>query len=63
MGTIQKMITSRLVQPPDARHDLLSVFTEHSDVDVKNLRQGPLWAEAIFFFAAGMSLQVRGIVK
>ncbi|KAI1400996.1 cytochrome P450 [Hypoxylon fuscum] len=53
MGAIQKMITSRLAQPSDARHDLLSVFTEQSDVDMENLRQGQLWAEAIFFFAAG----------
>ncbi|KAK7755652.1 hypothetical protein SLS62_002263 [Diatrype stigma] len=53
MATIQMMITTRLAQPSDARHDLLSVFTEHSDVDTNNLRQGQLWTEAVFFFAAG----------
>lgn len=54
MATIQKMITSRLAQPSDARHDLLSVFREHSNVDTENLRQGQLWTEAVFFFAAGV---------
>ncbi|KAH9892040.1 cytochrome P450 [Xylariomycetidae sp. FL2044] len=47
------MISSRLAEPPDARHDLFSAFKEQQSADLENLRQGELWAEAIFFFAAG----------
>jgi cytochrome P450 len=53
MGTLAKMIESRLAQPSNAKHDLFSVFTEQSDLDIKNLKQQSLWTEAVFFFAAG----------
>ncbi|KAI0199420.1 cytochrome P450 [Astrocystis sublimbata] len=53
MGMISTMITTRLAEPVDARHDLLSVFHSTSDMDVRNLRQGQLWTEAVFFFVAG----------
>jgi cytochrome P450 len=56
MAILRKMITSRLAQPPDAKQDLLSVFTVQSDVSIKNLRQESLWTEAVFFFAAGSYL-------
>ncbi|KAI1300415.1 cytochrome P450 [Xylaria venustula] len=53
LATLSKMITTRLAEPIDARHDLLSVFNSPSDTDIGNLRQGELWAEAKFFFIAG----------
>ncbi|KAI0476374.1 cytochrome P450 [Xylariaceae sp. FL0804] len=52
-ATISEMITTRMSEPVNARHDLLSVFHSSADVDVRNLRQGQLWTEAVFFFAAG----------
>ncbi|KAI0975841.1 cytochrome P450 [Xylaria arbuscula] len=52
LATLSKMITTRLAEPMDARHDLLSIFNSPSDTDIGNLRQGELWAEAKFFFIA-----------
>ncbi|KAI0379439.1 cytochrome P450 [Hypomontagnella monticulosa] len=53
MKMIGAMITARLSQPPGAKHDLLSVFNDESDVDIKTMKQGNLWTEAVFFFPAG----------
>ncbi|KAI1127898.1 cytochrome P450 [Nemania abortiva] len=53
LDMISTMIKARLSEPIDARHDLLSVFHSASDVDVRNLQQGQLWTEALFFFVAG----------
>ncbi|KAI1436743.1 hypothetical protein GGR50DRAFT_649458 [Xylaria sp. CBS 124048] len=44
------MITTRLEETVDARHDLLSVFHSTADVDVQNLKQGQLRTEAVSFF-------------
>ncbi|XXG94150.1 hypothetical protein Hte_000402 [Hypoxylon texense] len=52
-AVIKMMITTRLARPTDAEHDLLSVFHDQSDVDIKNIQSGQLWQEAGFFFAAG----------
>ncbi|KAI1327353.1 cytochrome P450 [Xylariaceae sp. FL0255] len=53
ISTVTKMITARLAEPVDARHDLLSVFHSATDVDMQNIGQSELWAEAFFFFLAG----------
>ncbi|CAJ2507046.1 Uu.00g082320.m01.CDS01 [Anthostomella pinea] len=54
-ATIEKMILTRLAQPSEDKHDLLSVFSEaeQSDLDIKNMKKSAIWAEAILFFAAG----------
>ncbi|ETS80811.1 hypothetical protein PFICI_08340 [Pestalotiopsis fici W106-1] len=53
MDMLMSMIKSRLAKPSDAEQDLLAVYAEQSDSDIKNIKQQSLWAEAVFFFAAG----------
>ncbi|KAI1504188.1 cytochrome P450 [Biscogniauxia marginata] len=47
------MISSRLAQPPDARHDLFAVFNSQSEIGNKDIKLDDIWTEGLFFFAAG----------
>ncbi|KAF3001160.1 hypothetical protein E8E14_006454 [Neopestalotiopsis sp. 37M] len=53
MNMLMTMIQTRLAKPADAEHDMLSVYAEQSDIDIKNIKQQSLWAESVFFLAAG----------
>ncbi|KAI1772795.1 cytochrome P450 [Hypoxylon cercidicola] len=53
LAMINEMITVRVSQPADAKHDLLAAYMNATDTDVKELSQSNLWTEAVFFFSAG----------
>lgn len=50
---IEKMIFTRLAQPRDARRDLYYHLSDELGTDIKGVRLGNLWTEAIFFVPAG----------
>ncbi|KAM0814660.1 hypothetical protein AB5N19_00450 [Seiridium cardinale] len=53
LAVVEKMIATRLAQPVDAKHDLLSFITPKLQTDLKGIQSGELWPEAVFFFGAG----------
>jgi cytochrome P450 len=53
LNLIETMITSRMTQPKDAKHDLYSFVADALDSGSDGLRQGDLWAEANMFLSAG----------
>ncbi|KAK9784604.1 hypothetical protein SCARD494_12656 [Seiridium cardinale] len=53
LAVVEKMIATRLAQPVDAKHDLLSFITPKLQTDLKGIQNGELWPEAVFFFGAG----------
>ncbi|KAI1264045.1 cytochrome P450 [Xylariaceae sp. FL1019] len=55
LNTVEKMVRSRLAEPLDAKHDLLSFAADKlgSSSDGSDVREGDLWPEAVFFFGAG----------
>ncbi|OTA91073.1 hypothetical protein M434DRAFT_355350 [Hypoxylon sp. CO27-5] len=53
LATVEKMVTTRLAQPVDAKRDLLSFVAPKLETDLKDVRRSDLWPEAVFFFGAG----------
>ncbi|KAI1391783.1 cytochrome P450 [Hypoxylon trugodes] len=53
LAVVEKMIATRLAQPVDAKHDLLSFIVPKLETDFKDVKKGDLWPEAVFFFGAG----------
>ncbi|KAI1866588.1 hypothetical protein JX265_007889 [Neoarthrinium moseri] len=53
LAVVEKMIATRLAQPINAKHDLLSFITPKLQTDLKDIQSGELWPEAVFFFGAG----------
>ncbi|KAI0140025.1 cytochrome P450 [Hypoxylon sp. NC0597] len=53
LATVEKMITTRLAQPVDAKRDLLSFIAPKLETDLKDVQRSDLWPEAVFFFGAG----------
>ncbi|RYP56982.1 hypothetical protein DL769_009780 [Monosporascus sp. CRB-8-3] len=53
LAVVKKMIVARLAQPVGAKHDLLSFISPKLKTDLKEVQEGELWPEAVFFFGAG----------
>ncbi|KAI1136916.1 cytochrome P450 [Hypoxylon sp. FL0543] len=53
LATVEKMVTTRLAQPIDAKRDLLSFIAPKLETDLKDVQKADLWPEAVFFFGAG----------
>ncbi|RYP28048.1 hypothetical protein DL767_007379 [Monosporascus sp. MG133] len=53
LAVVKKMIVARLAQPVDAKHDLLSFIAPKLETDLKEVQEGELWPEAVFFSGAG----------
>ncbi|KAK6065820.1 cytochrome P450 3A31 [Seiridium cupressi] len=52
LAVVEKMIATRLAQPVDAKHDLLSFITPKLQTDLKDVQSGELWPEAVSFSGA-----------
>lgn len=55
-GSIQKMIGARMAKPKDALHDFYAMTSKDIAPGEPGMVGKELWAEAVFFVAAGMSL-------
>ncbi|KAI0396103.1 cytochrome P450 [Xylariaceae sp. FL0594] len=52
MSLMEKIVSTRMAESKDARHDLYSVVADVLDAETGGLRQSELWAEANFFLTA-----------
>ncbi|KAI0838858.1 cytochrome P450 [Hypoxylon sp. FL0890] len=53
LATLEKMVTTRLAQPVDAKRDFLSFIAPKLETDLKDVKRSDVWPEAVFFFGAG----------
>ncbi|KAI1810420.1 cytochrome P450 [Poronia punctata] len=52
LGTMERIVSTRMAEGKHARHDLYSIVADSLDSGVGGLRQSELWAEANFFLTA-----------